>query len=85
MKVSKRKKNERVALMRQGRKCPNCGEDISPGGHYVPALDLWTCENQHGEPPSSNRLSNIVKTGVVFRGRTSVEKIWDECPERSES
>ncbi len=40
MKVSKRKKNDRVAFMRKGKKCPQCGQDISDGGHYVPALAI---------------------------------------------
>lgn len=43
MKVSKRKKNDRVAFMRQGKKCPQFGEDITTGGHFVPALNVWTC------------------------------------------
>lgn len=43
MKVPKKKKNDRVRFMRKGKKCPACGEDISEGGHFVPALGIWTC------------------------------------------
>lgn len=44
MKIKNRKKNARKALMRKGKKCPNCQKDISDGGHYIPALNEWICE-----------------------------------------
>lgn len=43
MKVSKRKKVKRIALMRRDKRCPQCNESITDGGHYIPALGEWIC------------------------------------------
>ncbi len=51
MKISRRKKNDRKDFIRKGKKCPNCGEDISSSGHFVPALNLWTCDSHENNTP----------------------------------
>lgn len=43
MKVKNTKKNERQMVAWRPRvRCPNCG---FAGPHYVPALDIWTCDS----------------------------------------
>jgi len=43
MKTNRKTKNMRRAFFLKGRKCQKCGEVIDSGGHFVPALGIWTC------------------------------------------